>query len=64
MIAIVRAILTIAKKLGIRVIAEGIEVVQQVNILRNLGCTFIQGYYFSKPILTDDATRLLLRANL
>lgn len=48
--AIVQAIIVMAKKLNIRVIVEGVEHLAQVNLLQELGCLFIQGYYFSKPL--------------
>lgn len=51
--AITRAIIVIAKQLNIRVIAEGAEKLEQVNILKDLGCHIIQGYYFSKPLPAD-----------
>jgi diguanylate cyclase (GGDEF)-like protein/PAS domain S-box-containing protein len=46
---IVRAIVTIAHELGIEVIAEGIEKVEQLAFLRSLGCHYGQGYWFSPP---------------
>lgn len=46
---IVRAIVTIAHELGIEVIAEGIEQVEQLEFLRSLGCNYGQGYWFSPP---------------
>lgn len=52
--AIVQAIIAMAKKLNIRVIAEGVEHLTQVNMLQELGCTFIQGYYFSKPLPAQE----------
>ncbi len=44
------AIIVMAKKLGIEVVAEGIETNEQLNILKNMGCEYGQGYYFSKPV--------------
>lgn len=59
---IVRAIVTLAKNLGLKVIAEGIETADQLAQLRLLGCDFGQGYFFSKPI-TDEAASQLLAEN-
>ncbi|NKB53432.1 MAG: EAL domain-containing protein [Rhizobiaceae bacterium] len=46
---IIRAIVSMAVSLGIEVTAEGIETEDQLLLLRLMGCTFAQGYYFSKP---------------
>lgn len=56
---VVRAILDIARRLDMRVIAEGIETTQQVAVLRQFGCLLGQGYLFSRPVAADDVTRLL-----
>ncbi len=45
---------TMCKKLGIKTIAEGVEDKEQSQILKNLGCDEIQGYYFSRPIKDED----------
>ena len=44
----------IAKKLGIKVVAEGIEEARQLSILHSLGCDFYQGYFFSKPLTVAE----------
>lgn len=56
---VVRAILDIARRLDMRVIAEGIETTQQVAVLRQFGCLMGQGYLFSRPVAASDVTRLL-----
>ena len=48
--AIATAIITMASALGLRTIAEGAETREQFEILKNLGCHEIQGYYFSPPL--------------
>jgi EAL domain-containing protein (putative c-di-GMP-specific phosphodiesterase class I) len=48
------AIIVMAHKLKMLVIAEGVETLQQLNLLKDAGCDFAQGYYFSKPISLDD----------
>jgi diguanylate cyclase (GGDEF)-like protein len=47
---IVRAIINLAHNLGLNVVAEGVEEIEQQDTLRDLGCEFGQGYLFSKPI--------------
>jgi diguanylate cyclase (GGDEF)-like protein len=58
-IAIVKTIITLAHVLGMDVIAEGIETVEQLNKLKTLGCEHGQGYFFAKPLPVDQATALL-----
>ena len=56
---IVRAIIALAHGLRMKVTAEGIESVGQLNVLRELGCEYVQGYMFSKPVDAATMTRLL-----
>ena len=49
-INIVKAIISLAQAMNLNVIAEGIETQEQVKILTDLGCNFMQGYHFSKPL--------------
>ena len=53
-IQLVALILGIADNLKIPVIAEGVETEEQLNLLKKLGCSVVQGYYFSKPLLAVD----------
>ena len=39
-----------ANELGIITVAEGVETKEQVKYLKNVGCTIVQGYYYSKPL--------------
>jgi len=48
--AIVNAVLSMSHELDIEVVAEGVEVIEQLNFLQMGGCEYIQGYYFSKPV--------------
>ena len=50
----VKSIIEIAHSLGRRVIAEGVEHKEQLDILRDMNCDYIQGYYMSKPIPADE----------
>lgn len=58
---IVGGLLEIARGLGMRVTAEGIETEQQWSQLRRLGCADGQGFYFSRPLPADEMTALLQR---
>jgi diguanylate cyclase (GGDEF)-like protein/PAS domain S-box-containing protein len=49
-LAIVQTIIDLAKKLGIKTVAEGVENEEQFRILRLLMCDFVQGYYLSEPV--------------
>ena len=57
--AIVEAIIAMAKSLGVRVIAEGVETPEQLAFLLTHGCSLMQGYYLSRPIDVKKMTRLL-----
>jgi len=48
--AVVSAIIALARALGLRVIAEGVENVTQMEVLNNLGCHICQGYLFARPM--------------
>lgn len=61
--ALCEAIIVMAHKLNIRVIAEGIETEQQRDLLIKAGCDFGQGFLFSKPLLADDFEQLLKKVN-
>lgn len=57
--AIATAIISTAKSLHLKVIAEGVENEAQMSFLRAHGCDEIQGYYFSKPLCSGDAAEKL-----
>ncbi|USG64686.1 EAL domain-containing protein [Brevibacillus ruminantium] len=61
--AIVKAIVTIAESLNLNVIAEGVELLDQVAALSENGCDQGQGYLFSKPLPTGDFEQYLLSAH-
>jgi len=56
---LVSAIISMAKALGIYVVAEGVELKEEVEMLTLLGCDFIQGYYFSKPLPAENLSNYL-----
>ena len=55
---ILAAVIQMAKALDMPVIAEGVEEKKQVQMLKRLGCNYIQGYYFAKPMPQEDYERL------
>ena len=52
--AITSAIINLSHNLGLKVIAEGVETVEQLQFLKDNGCDIVQGYYFSKPLPFND----------
>ena len=56
---IVRTIVTLAHNLGKDVVAEGVETASQLARLREMRCTYAQGYYFSRPVDAAAATKLI-----
>ncbi|MGZ4969645.1 MAG: EAL domain-containing protein [Methylobacter sp.] len=59
-LALCEAIIVMAHKLGIKVIAEGIETQQQCDLLIAAGCDYGQGYLFSRPVAADEFEKLLI----
>lgn len=60
--AIARAIIALAESIQLRVIAEGVETPEQVDLLEALGCNVMQGYYFGKPVLEEEFERFFSRS--
>ena len=58
---IVRVIITLAHNLGLKVTAEGAETAEQVSLLKELKCEFVQGYFFARPGDHATAQALLMR---
>jgi EAL domain-containing protein (putative c-di-GMP-specific phosphodiesterase class I) len=57
--AIARAIVMMAQQLRQEIVAEGVETMDQMTFLRELGCDQLQGYLFSQPVPADDFARML-----
>ena len=57
--AIVAAVINLARSLDLRIIAEGVETLEEFSFLRAEGCDMAQGYYFSRPLGPEKFARLL-----
>jgi diguanylate cyclase (GGDEF)-like protein/PAS domain S-box-containing protein len=57
---IVRTIVVLAQNLGMDVVAEGVETNEQLVLLQKLGCENGQGYFFSKPVNSDGAEKIIV----
>jgi len=57
---IVAAIIAMSSSLGLRVVAEGVETVEQLDFLRRHHCSLIQGYYFSEPLQAEQCAEYVL----
>ena len=57
--AVVTAIIALARSLGLRVVAEGVESLRQMEVLHRLGCTVMQGFLFSRGVMPDELQRWL-----
>ena len=62
--AVVTAIIALARSLGLRVVAEGVETLRQMEVLHRLGCGHMQGYLFCKPVTPGDLQDWLERTVL
>ena len=60
---IIRTIIMLARNLGMTIVAEGVETKEQMTQLRALGCEYVQGYYFSKPMPAAIATEFIHKNN-
>jgi len=59
---LVEIIITMAERLGLAVVAEGVETEEQLDFLRDKGCRLFQGYYFSRPQTLEDFTELISKS--
>ena len=57
--ALSEAIIVMAHKLGLKVIAEGVETEEQRELLIGAGCDYAQGYLFARPMPADDFEKIL-----
>ena len=62
--AIIRAIVTLAESLGMDTCAEGVETHDDLHLIRELGCSHVQGYIFGKPVEGEDARAIANRSRV
>jgi diguanylate cyclase (GGDEF)-like protein/PAS domain S-box-containing protein len=60
-IAIIRAVVALAESLGMGTTAEGVETEDEHEMIQRLGCTKVQGYYFGRPLLVEEARAIATR---
>jgi diguanylate cyclase (GGDEF)-like protein/PAS domain S-box-containing protein len=63
-LAIVTALIELGKGFGLRIVAEGVENQEQVDLLRSLGCNLMQGFWFGRPLAAKEAGKLLQLDNV
>ena len=61
--SIVHSIIGMAHEIGIKTVAEGVETEEQVSFLRQSGCDYIQGYYYTKPLPEEEFVEFLEKAD-
>ena len=62
-LAIIRAVVALAASLDMKTTAEGVETAEEADLIRQMGCSKIQGYYFGRPMPAGDARALFARRN-
>ncbi|MFZ9395707.1 MAG: putative bifunctional diguanylate cyclase/phosphodiesterase [Erythrobacter sp.] len=62
-LAIIRAVVAMAQSLDMTTTAEGVETLEEAQLIRSLGCDKIQGYYFGRPMSAQDALALFNRTD-
>ena len=60
---VARTIIQLARQYGVKVVAEGVENAKQRDRLKTLGCDFVQGYYYHKPLKSSDALALTKKSS-
>jgi len=61
--ALVEAIVAMARSLGLHVVAEGVENLAQLELLRQMNCRSIQGYFFSQPVPVEEFSQIAARVD-
>ena len=58
---VLASVLSLAKKLGIKTVAEGVETKESEDVIRSMSCDYGQGYYYSKPIPAEEFQKRFLQ---
>jgi len=61
--AIVESVLSLGRSLGLDIIAEGVETAEQLVLLENMGCPYVQGYFLHRPVRAEEIGLLLAAAD-
>ncbi|MEG0812163.1 MAG: EAL domain-containing protein, partial [Eubacterium sp.] len=56
---VVKSVISMAKNLNIKVVAEGVETQEQIDFLISIDCDIVQGFYFAKPMPISDYVQLI-----
>lgn len=59
-IAIIRAVVALADSLGMETTAEGVETAVELDLVHDLGCTNVQGFYYGRPLPSEEARQIIL----
>ena len=59
---IVEAVISLAHSLGLEVTGEGVESAEQLELLRGMGCDFVQGYHLARPLPEEEVEQLLVNS--
>ena len=59
-IELIRSIVAMADALKLKVVTEGVETIEQLRVVTNLGCHYIQGFLFTRPMNAEQATSFLV----
>ncbi|GIT97876.1 EAL domain-containing protein [Sulfurovum sp. TSL1] len=62
-LTIIKSIIALAKSLNLKVIAEGVETIEQINFLKSKNCKYVQGHYYFYPMDADELKEILLKKN-
>ena len=61
--AIIEALLKLGETIGFKVVLEGVETVEQRDLLRSMGCRLAQGYFYAAPVPAADVLSLIAQLN-